>query len=60
MSTPAVQFRQALLAQTPITLTDAAGVEVPKMVQAAKIHLGPDVTLDKVGAFATSVLPLPS
>jgi hypothetical protein len=56
MSTPAVQFRQALLAQTPITLTDAAGNEVPKMVQAAKIQLGPDVAIDKVGAFAGSVV----
>lgn len=52
MSTPAVQFRQALLAKTPITLTDAAGSEVPKIAQAAKIHLGPDLTIDKVGAFA--------
>jgi hypothetical protein len=56
MSTPGIQFRQALLARTPITLTDAQGSPVEKIGQAAKIYLGPDVVIDKVGAFARYVL----
>lgn len=60
MSTPGIQFRQALLARTPITLTDAQGSPVEKIGQAAKIHLGPNVVIDKVGAFARYDLSLTS
>ncbi|CED82901.1 RNA polymerase II assessory factor Cdc73p [Phaffia rhodozyma] len=50
-ASPAVHLRRAILAQTPITLSNSAGSSVASLATASRIHLGPDQSFEKIGAF---------